>query len=89
MTLRELELEELKWLHAREMKEAFPAEELKPYAAMEALCTYLQKQAPILPVCFKSTSVLVQTDVAEGLTPTMAEPFYDLSSCVFHLREEP
>ena len=38
MTLRELDLEELKWLHDREMKEAFPAEELKPYAAMEALC---------------------------------------------------
>ena len=58
-------------------------------AALEALCAHLLQQAPIVPVCFKSTSVLVQTDVAEGLTPTMAEPFYDLSSCVFHLREEP
>ena len=58
-------------------------------AALEALCAHLLQQVPIVPVCFKSTSMLVQTDVAEGLTPTMAEPFYDLSSCVFHLREEP
>ncbi len=57
-------------------------------AAMKALCAYLRQQAPILPVCFKSTSVLVQTGVAEGLTPTMTEPFYDLSSCVIHLRED-
>ena len=56
-------------------------------AAMEALCAYLQKQAPILPVCFKSTSVLYQTGVVENLTPTMAEPFYGLSSCVIHLQE--
>lgn len=37
MTLRELDLEELKWLHAHELSEAFPPEELKPYAAMEKL----------------------------------------------------
>lgn len=54
-------------------------------AAMTALCQHLQAQAPILPVCFKSTSVLFQTGVVEGLTPTMALPFYPLSDCVFHL----
>ena len=56
-------------------------------AALEALCAHLRQQTPIVPVCFKSTSVLVQTDVAEDLAPTMTEPFYDISSCVFHLRE--
>lgn len=56
-------------------------------AAAEALCAHLQSQAPILPVCFKSTSVLMQADVVEGLSPTMAEPFYDLPSCTIHLRE--
>ena len=56
-------------------------------AAMEALCTHLQQQVPLIPVCFKSTSVLVQTGVVEGLTPTMADPFYDLASCTIHLRE--
>ena len=37
MTLRELTLEELKRLHETELTEAFPPEELKPYAAMETL----------------------------------------------------
>lgn len=56
-------------------------------AAIEDLCTYLREQAPILPVCFKSSSVLTQADVLEGLTPTAAEPFYHLSGCTIHLRE--
>ena len=56
-------------------------------AAMEALCTHLQQQVPLIPLCFKSTSVLMQAGVVEGLRPTMTNPFYDLSSCVIHLRE--
>lgn len=56
-------------------------------AAVEALCKHMQSQAPILPVCFKSTSVLTQANVLEGLSPTMAEPFYNLSACTIHLRE--
>ncbi len=58
-------------------------------AAMEALCAYLQEQAPILPLCFKSTSVLVQSEVVEGLTPTAAEAFHNLTECVIHLEGEP
>ena len=57
-------------------------------AALKALCAHLRQQSPILPVCFKSTSVLVQTDVVEGLNPTMTNPFYDFTSCTVHLREE-
>ena len=56
-------------------------------SAMEALCVRLSEQAPILPVCFSATSVLYQTGTVTGLSPTMAEPFYDLSACVIHLRE--
>ena len=57
-------------------------------AAMEALCTYLQQQAPLVPLCFKSTSVLVQTGVVDGLTPTtMSNPFYNLTSWTVSLRE--
>ena len=55
-------------------------------AAMRALCEHLQVQSPILPICFKSTSVLIQSDVLDGLTPTAAEPFYGLS-CSIHLQE--
>lgn len=57
-------------------------------AALEALCKHLQSQAPILPVCFKSTSVLMQANVLDGLTPTTAEPFYNLPACTIHLRED-
>ena len=37
MTLRELTAQELKRLHETELREAFPPEELKPFAAMEKL----------------------------------------------------
>ncbi len=53
---------------------------------MHTLCRHLQAQAPILPICFKSTSVLMQTNVVEGLTSTMTEPFYGLIDCTIHLR---
>lgn len=54
--------------------------------AMKQLCVRLQSQAPILPICFKSTSVLMQTAVVTGLEPTMSEPFYNLTECSIHLR---
>ena len=54
-------------------------------AAMRALCVRLKDQAPILPVCFKSTSVLTQAGVVEGLAPTATEPFYALGQCAVHL----
>jgi len=57
-------------------------------AAVRALCAHLKAQAPILPVCFKSTSVLTQAEVVEGLAPTAAEPFYELGKCVVHLKED-
>lgn len=57
-------------------------------AAMEALCRYLWEQSPILPVCFKSVTILTQAEVVEGLTPTAQEPFYHPENCVIHLREE-
>ena len=54
-------------------------------AALARLCSYLRNQAPILPICFKSTSVLLQTNVLDGLAPTMNEPFYNLTECTIHL----
>ena len=56
-------------------------------AAMEDLCAYLRQQASILPICFKSTSVLVQADVVEGLEPTAAEPLYNFPACTVRLRD--
>lgn len=57
--------------------------------AMRNLCVHLKDQAPILPVCFKSVSVLTQSNVVEGLAPTAAEPFYALGQCTIRLKEEP
>ena len=54
---------------------------------LTALCTHLKTQCPILPVCFKSLSVLSQREVLSGLHATAAEPFYDLSGIDFHLKE--
>ena len=55
-------------------------------AAMESLCSYLKEHHPILPLSFKSTSVLTQEGVFTGLHPTTSSPFYDLSSCEIHLK---
>lgn len=55
--------------------------------AMRALCAHLKDQMPVLPVCFKSTSVLTQAGVVEGMSPTAAEPFYNLGECTIHLAE--
>ena len=55
-------------------------------AALNTLCRYLQTQSPILPLCFETVSALYESDVVEGLTPTAAEPFFDLSSCIIHLK---
>jgi len=55
-------------------------------AAMQTLCTHLQQHAPILPLCFKSTSILMQTDVVDGLTPTMTQPFYGMEQGFIHFQ---
>lgn len=49
-------------------------------AAMQALCQSLQKQSPILPICFKRTSVLLTAGAVDTITPTAANPFYNLSA---------
>lgn len=76
------------WADARtdELLAAYGAAEDRA-AAMEALCTHLRQQSPILPVCFKSSSVLTQSGVLEGLTPTAVEPLYNLTDCTVYLLE--
>ncbi|MET0017274.1 ABC transporter substrate-binding protein [Oscillibacter sp.] len=56
-------------------------------SALLAVCRRLQTQAPILPVCFKTVSVLVQRGTIENLTPTAANPFYKLAECTVHLQD--
>lgn len=47
--------------------------------AVQALCAQLQQEAPILPICFKDMSVLLPSGAVESVTPTAANPFYNLS----------
>ena len=57
-------------------------------ASAQRLCQQYRQQMPFLAVCFKSTSVLVQEDVVEGLSPTLANPFYKLEEWTIHLSED-
>lgn len=44
---------------------------------MTALCEKLLDQAPMVPVCFKSYSVLLPAGAASSpITPTASNPFY-------------
>ena len=54
-------------------------------SAMAAFCRQLRQQAPFLPLCFESRSVLTQQGVFEGLTPTAADPFYGIGDWQLHL----
>lgn len=61
------------------------ASSLDRAGAMKSLCSYLNTQSPILPVCFKRTSVLYQAGVISDLQPTASNPFYNLTDCTIHL----
>lgn len=52
---------------------------------LSSLCARLRWQSPILPLCFKRTSVLTQAGAAEGLSPTAGNPFYNLGGITLHL----
>ena len=54
-------------------------------SAVSAFCRQVRQQSPFLPLCFESRSVLTQQGVFEGLTPTAADPFYDLGTWQLHL----
>lgn len=53
--------------------------------ALNALWQQLLEEAPLLPLCFKTTTVLTTEGVVEGLTPTETDPFSHLSGLTIHL----
>ena len=56
-------------------------------AAMTALCKKLADQAPIVPVCFKSYSVLLPAGAAlQPITPTAANPFCGISDWKLNMK---
>ncbi|MBE7004359.1 MAG: ABC transporter substrate-binding protein, partial [Ruminococcaceae bacterium] len=57
---------------------AFLKEENEKTAA--AFCERLIAEAPILPLAFKSLTVLTREGVVDGLHPTAAQPFYGIEN---------
>ena len=56
-----------------------------PQSALQSLCRYLQTQAPMIPLCFKCSSVLTESGVAEGFSPTAADPFHNSGNITINL----
>lgn len=59
-----------------------------PASALRSLCRYLQTQAPIIPLCFKCSSVLTESGVVEGLSPTAANSFRDFGNITINLSKD-
>ena len=62
---------------------AFLADETAQTA--EAFCTVLAADAPILPLVFKSASMLTPVDAITGMAPIVNHPFANLEDWSFHL----
>ena len=69
----------------RLISEYLHADDSSRRSAMLALCQHLQQQAPVLPICFKSVSVLLPSGAVESITPTAANPFYNLPEWQIHM----
>ena len=52
-------------------------------SSAEALCAKLAEQAPILPIVFKSVSVMTPEGLIEGVSPTAAQPLRSLDQWTF------
>lgn len=59
-----------------------------PSSANETMFTTFQQAAPIAVICFKSQSVVMQGGVVDEITPTCANPFYQLSDWEIHIKGE-
>ncbi len=54
-------------------------------AAARQLFSYLQATVPIVPVCFKTYSVLSYPGTVEGMTPSPSSTFFGLENWTVHL----
>ena len=53
-------------------------------APLRELYAWLQEAAPFVPVCFKNVSVLLPDKAVDAISPTAADPFYDLADWTIH-----
>lgn len=63
------------------------ADEDHRQSSMQYLCQKVENQAPILPICFKRTSVMLTAGAVDAITPTTANPFYDLAHWQIDLKK--
>ena len=66
------------------LADCLKADDSRRAAALESLCRRLQSQTPIIPLCFKRTSLLVPYGAVDHLTPTAADPFSGLEHWEIH-----
>ena len=63
-------------------------DDTKRAKAMDTLCRHLADQVPFLPVCFKNISVLLPSGAVEAITPTAANPFYNMTAWKVNLSKK-
>ncbi len=68
------------------MQAALSSDKQQSSEAYGKLYQYFEQQSPILPVCFKSLSVLMPSGAVDEITPTAANPFYDFSQWKLHMK---
>jgi len=53
-------------------------------SSAETFCKQFADLSPFAPIAFKSASVMTVSGLADGLSPTAANPFYQFSNWQFH-----
>ena len=56
-------------------------------SAERGLYQHLQEAVPLIPVCFKSDSLLTHSGVVENAAPTAANIFYNFPDWTIHLAQ--
>ena len=57
-------------------------------AEQRTLYQHLQEAVAIIPICFKSDSLLTHSGVAENMQPTASNIFYNFSDWTIHLSQQ-
>ena len=61
---------------------------ISPAGSNSALLKLIQQEATIVPICFKSQSLVLQGGAADGMTPTASNAFYQFTDWQIHIKGE-
>lgn len=59
-----------------------------PSSANRTMLATIQQEAPVVPICFKSQSVIIQDGATEEITPTCGNVFYQFAAWQIHIKGE-